>query len=113
LTGSLTSFTQGQTTADLGFGITVNSVTVSDSTHATVNITVAPGAPAGPRNVSVTTGAETLSSVLTVAGVPGLVAGWGLNATQPPAPAGPFKSIAAGDTHNLGLRLDGKIVGWG
>jgi hypothetical protein len=113
VTGTSTGFVQGQTTADFGFGITVNSVTVADSTHATVNITVAPGAPAGARMAKLTTGEVTASTPFTVIGSAGPLTGWGPNASQASIPTGLFKSIAAGDAHSLALRNDGTVIGWG
>ena len=61
--GQFTHFVAGTTTANLGAGITVNSVTVSDATHATVNVTIAPGAALGSRTVVLTTAAETAQQV--------------------------------------------------
>jgi hypothetical protein len=58
VTGQFTSFVQGQTTANFGAGITVNSMTVADTTHATANITIASAADLGIRNVTVTTGGQ-------------------------------------------------------
>ena len=58
VTGQATSFVQGQTTANFGPGITSNSVTVTNATTATVNITITPTAFTGPRNVTLTTGTE-------------------------------------------------------
>jgi hypothetical protein len=58
ITGQFTSFVQGTTTASLGAGITVNSVIVSDATHATVSISIASNAAVGSRTVTLTTGAE-------------------------------------------------------
>ncbi len=65
LTGAFTHFnsdpTQGAvTTANFGAGIAVNSVTATDATHLTANITVQPTANLGYRNVSVATGTEAL-----------------------------------------------------
>jgi hypothetical protein len=62
--------------ANFGAGITVNSTTASDSTHAQANITINNAATLGSRTISVTTGAETASitggfSVL--AGIPALL----------------------------------------
>ena len=74
--GEFTSFVQGTTTASFGPGITVNSVTVTDSTHATVNITVSTTAATGFYNVTMTTGTQvaTLTNGFTVlAGVPALI----------------------------------------
>ena len=73
--GNFTTFVQGSTTAGLRAGITVNSVTVTDSTHATVNIAVAPTAAPGLYTLTMTTGAQvaTLPNGFTVlAGVPAL-----------------------------------------
>jgi hypothetical protein len=70
--GQFTHFVPGLTTANLGAGITVNSTTVTDGTHATVNLTIAGGAGLGARNVVLTTGAETvtLPNGFTVTAVP-------------------------------------------
>ena len=61
VTGQFTNFVQGTTTADFGAGITINSVTVVDLTHATVNIAIGSTATTGLRSVTLTTGAETES----------------------------------------------------
>ena len=45
VTGQLTHFVNNTTTANFGSGITVNSVTVTSPTFATVNITIAPVQP--------------------------------------------------------------------
>lgn len=45
--------------ASFGDGITVNSTTVSDPTHASANITISGPATAGTRDVNVITGDET------------------------------------------------------
>jgi hypothetical protein len=63
-------------TANFGPGITVNTLTASDATHAQANITISTTATIGSNNVSVTTGAETASitggfSIL--AGLPALL----------------------------------------
>jgi len=63
ITGQFTSFVSGTTAASLGSGITVNSVAVIDATHATVNVTVSPGAALGSRTVAMTTGAEIAQQV--------------------------------------------------
>jgi len=57
--GSNTNFESGVTTASFGDGIDVISVTVTDSTHATVQIAVQPNASVGFRTVLLTTGDET------------------------------------------------------
>jgi hypothetical protein len=61
LVGVSTNFAQGTTTASFGAGITVNTVTVGDATHATANITIAVGAATGARNVTATTGGEVVT----------------------------------------------------
>jgi hypothetical protein len=61
LTGLYTSFVNGTTTANFGAGITVNSVSVTDSSHATANITVSPTTTLGWRNVTVTTGTQNVT----------------------------------------------------
>ncbi|MBI1789278.1 MAG: hypothetical protein HYR60_17225, partial [Acidobacteria bacterium] len=69
LTGQFTNFLNGTSVASFsGTGITVNSTTVSDATHATANISIAASATVGARNVTVTTGSQvvTLNSSFTV-----------------------------------------------
>jgi YD repeat-containing protein len=73
ITGSSTHFAAGTTVPNFGTGITVNSTTVTDTTHATVSITIAANAPVGTRTVTMTTGSETATlingfSVTTAAG---------------------------------------------
>ena len=58
LTGAETSFANGVSAATFGSGITVNSTTVTDATHATASITISNDAAAGKRDVNVVTGAE-------------------------------------------------------
>ena len=62
LTGLLTTFVQGQTTANFGAGITTISTTVTDATHASALITIAGGAALGARDVTVTTGGEVVTA---------------------------------------------------
>ncbi len=76
LTGQFTNWVNGTSTATFGSGITVNSLTVSNSTSAVASISISNTATIGSRNVSVTTGGEVASitggfSVL--AGVPALL----------------------------------------
>jgi hypothetical protein len=59
----LTHFASGQSVAGFGSGITVNSLSVTDTTHATASITIDPSAAVGARAVSIVTGAETAVSV--------------------------------------------------
>ena len=58
VTGGDTNFATGVTTADFGSGITVNSVTVTSTTSATVSISIDPAATVGVRTVTMTTGSE-------------------------------------------------------
>jgi hypothetical protein len=58
ITGQNTHFAQGTTAASFGAGITVNSLTVGSSTAATASIVIAGNAAPGPRDVTMTTGAE-------------------------------------------------------
>jgi len=61
ITGLGTHFVQGVTTASFGTGITVNSLTVTDATHAAATLTIALDAPLGFRTVTLTTGSEVAS----------------------------------------------------
>src|SRR6267142_2658321 len=77
ITGQFTSFVHGTTQVSNGDGATVNSVSVSNSTGLTAQASVLPTAAIGPRNVTVTTGAQvvTLNNSFTVtAGPPGITA---------------------------------------
>ena len=60
VTGSYTNF-DASTTMDFGSDITVNSVTVTDATHLTANISINTSAGTGTRNITATTGGETAS----------------------------------------------------
>ena len=68
IVGQNTHFIQGSTQLDMGAGITISSITVSCSTCLSAQVSIADGAPTGPRNVTVTTGTEvvTLSGGFTV-----------------------------------------------
>jgi len=57
LTGYGTQWVQDQTTVSLGAGVTVGNITVNDSTHITLKISIAGLASPGYRNITVTTGA--------------------------------------------------------
>jgi len=63
VTGQFTNFVQGQTTANFGTGITVNSINVVDAQHVAVNITIASGAAPGLRNVTMTTSGQSPAPV--------------------------------------------------
>jgi Carboxypeptidase regulatory-like domain len=65
ISGALTHF-GGSSIAGFGAGVTVNSVTAGSPTSAVANVTVAPGAAIGFRDVTVLTGGE-----LAVESVPG------------------------------------------
>jgi hypothetical protein len=58
ISGGLTHFAAGSSVAAFGAGVTVNRVTVGSPTEAVANVTVAPGATVGFRDVTVDTGAE-------------------------------------------------------
>lgn len=58
ITGAFTQWAQGTTTADLGAGVTVNSLTIDSATSAHAVVTVASSAPLGSRTVTITTGFE-------------------------------------------------------
>ncbi|HEY1902662.1 MAG TPA: Ig-like domain-containing protein [Terracidiphilus sp.] len=58
LSGVYTNWVQGTTTISFGSGITVNSVTVSNATNLTANITIGASTPTGPVSVMTTTGGE-------------------------------------------------------
>ncbi len=73
VTGQNTHFAQGTTIASFGAGTTVNSLTVTNATSATANITIAAGAAAGARIVTLTTGAEVVRLI------------GGFTITRPPA----------------------------
>jgi hypothetical protein len=68
LTGQSTHWEQGTTTASIGSGIEVISVTVTSPTSASAEIAVDATAVAGPRDITVTTGIElvTLANAFTV-----------------------------------------------
>ncbi len=63
VTGLNTHFVNGTTTAYFGTGITVNSVSVTNSTSATVNVTIQPTTPLAAQTVTLTTGTEAASIV--------------------------------------------------
>lgn len=63
LTGSLTNFQNGVSYANFGPGITVNSLSVSDATDASANITISPTTNVGLRTVTVITGGQFAQAV--------------------------------------------------
>jgi hypothetical protein len=60
ITGQFTHFAQGTTTASLGAGIALASLAVNSPTTATVTINIDPAAVVGSRNITFTTGLETV-----------------------------------------------------
>jgi 6-phosphogluconolactonase (cycloisomerase 2 family) len=68
IVGQNTHFIQGTTTASLGVGITVVSLTINSATTATAILNIDPAATLGVRDVALTTGSEivTLSGGFTV-----------------------------------------------
>ncbi|HSM86853.1 MAG TPA: hypothetical protein VLT16_11900, partial [Candidatus Limnocylindrales bacterium] len=72
--GAATHFVQGVTTVGLGAGISVASVTVNSAADLTAIVNIDPTATVGQRVVSVTTGAEALTTI-----------NGGFNVTQGPA----------------------------
>ena len=62
ITGQFTHFVQGTTQVSFGAGITTNSVTVTDATDLTAQITIAPNATVGTQSLTVTTGTEVLTA---------------------------------------------------
>ena len=76
IVGSGTHWAQGVTTALFVGGINVNQLTVTDTAHATANITISPSATLGAQTVTLTTGGEaaSLANGFTVlAGLPAIV----------------------------------------
>ena len=103
VTGGDTNFAAGVTTADLGSGITVNSVTVTSKTSATVAINIDSAATVGVRTVTMTTGSEVAigNGLFTVqTGVPHVVSvspnTIGQGATETVTITGSFTNFQAG-----------------
>ncbi|HZR29627.1 MAG TPA: RHS repeat-associated core domain-containing protein [Terriglobales bacterium] len=61
ITGQSTHFTQGLTSANFGFGITVTTLKVNSATNATATLNIAATATLGTRTVTVTTNGEVVS----------------------------------------------------
>jgi hypothetical protein len=99
IVSTATHFVNGVSAATFsGTGITVNSTTVTDPTHATADITIAAGAAPGARDVNVTTGAETPNPLVggfTVKAVYTITVNAGAHGTI--APAGPVKVVEGTD----------------
>src|SRR5215470_10955466 len=61
LTGQLTHWTQGATTAFFGAGIVVSSLTINSATSATALLNINLAEPATIRDATLTTGAEVVT----------------------------------------------------
>ncbi len=61
ITGQITHFVQGMTTASFGAGITWRRLTVNSATTATAVLNIDPAAATGARNVTMTTNAEVVT----------------------------------------------------
>lgn len=117
--GASTNFDQDTTTVSFGPDIVVNSVDVARPTLLIANITVASTAAAGPRDVTVTTGAETvtLSGKFTVLATSATTT---VKPTTAPPPTPQqysvlinLSSIAnppSGDVWNIVWFIDGKLL---
>jgi Big-like domain-containing protein/ASPM-SPD-2-Hydin domain-containing protein len=70
LTATGTSFLQGTTFANFGSGITVNSLTITDATDAVANITISNTTTVGYRTITMATGEQIATSVLSPSGNP-------------------------------------------
>ncbi len=80
-----THFVQGTTTATIGSGVTINSVTVTDSTHLSLSVSASATAATGSRTVTITTGTEIVSApggFVVTAGTPTLLSANPASATQ-------------------------------
>ncbi|MEK7832234.1 MAG: hypothetical protein AAB401_14160, partial [Acidobacteriota bacterium] len=96
LTGTGTNWIAGQTTASFGGEVTVDWVNVTSATTATAQISISPTAALGPRNVTLTTGAEVVTAVDSFT----------INAVTPPGAASSIVSTLAGSAGNSGF-VDG------
>jgi hypothetical protein len=63
IVGDATHFVNGTTVAGLGAGITVVGTTVTDATHALVQLNIAADAPTGAHDLTMTTGGEVVTLV--------------------------------------------------
>ncbi|HVU45322.1 MAG TPA: Ig-like domain-containing protein [Terracidiphilus sp.] len=70
LTATGTNFVQGTTFANFGDGITVNGLTINSATTATANISISNTTPIGYRTITLATGGEIATSVLSPQGNP-------------------------------------------
>jgi len=70
LTATGTHFVQGTTYANFGDGVTVNSLTITDATDAQANVSISNTTPIGYRTITMVTGGEYATSVLSPLGNP-------------------------------------------
>lgn len=98
LTGNLTHFAQGTTIVNFGPGITVSSLIVASPTSATATLNIDRSAVAGPRTITLTTGAEVVTLVDGFSVVPRTSA----SDTEPPTAA---TNLSATDITTSSLRL--------
>ena len=84
ITGQFTHFVQGTTTASFGAGIATTGLVVSSPTTATAVISITAGAATGSRNLTLTTGTETVAlngffvspAACVTTSPPGLIGWW-------------------------------------
>jgi hypothetical protein len=107
LDGSGTSFGSGSAVAIGGTGVSAGATQVLSPTRLSVRLTVAPGAPLGFRDVTVTTGGETAKGIgaVQVVGAPSAPAI--LSVTPPIVPAGTTRDVTLSGalTHFSGASL--------
>lgn len=116
------NFLDGTSVASFsGTGITVNSTSVTDATHAKANITIAAGAAPGPRDVTVTTGTSkpTKAGAFMVKAMHTITPNAGAHGTI--TPAGPVKVVDGEDQaftitpaagyHTADVAVDGVHMG--
>ena len=96
LTGTGTNWVAGQTTASFGGEINTDWVNVTSATTATAQITISTTAALGPRNVTMTTGAEVVTAV----------DAFTVNAVTPPGATSSTVATLAGSAGNPGF-VDG------
>ena len=101
IAGQFTNWAQGTTTASLGAGITVASLTINSPTSATAVVNIDPAAALGARTVTLTTGSEidTLSNGFTV-NLPS-------DLTVSKTHSGSFKQGDTGDTYTITVTNSG------
>ena len=70
ITATGTNFSQGVTYANFGDGISINSLKITDATDAVANISISNTTPIGYRSITLVTGGEFATSVLSPQGNP-------------------------------------------